>query len=87
MRWTKYNGIRIASPGRRTHIELAPTVRFGPTRLVYGYVWPDGDSFSGYVERLEPGQVEDVELGRFTEEKAARRAVEAALTSLYPEHR
>lgn len=87
MRWTKYSGIRIARPGHRTHIELAPTIRFGPTRLVYGCVWPDGESFGAYVERERPGEIEDVELGRFTTEKAARKAVEAALTKLYPEHR
>jgi hypothetical protein len=86
MRWTKYDGIRIARPGHRTHIELGSTIRFGPTRLVYGYVWTDGDSFSAYVERERPGEIEDVELGRFTTERAARKAVEAALTSFYPEH-
>ena len=86
MRWTKYSGSRIARTGHRTHIELEPTIRFGPTRLVYGYVWPDGGAFRAYVERLVPGEVEDVELGQFAAEREARKAVETALTSLYPEH-
>ena len=87
MRWTKYNGSRIARSGHRTHLVLPPTIRFGPTENVYGYVWADGNAFGAYVERLAPGAVEDVELGRFTTEKEARKAVVAALTDLYPEHR
>lgn len=80
MRWTKYSGDRIAAKGHRTFVELPPTIRFGQSSRRYGYVWPQGTAFHAYYEVLRPGQVEDVELGVFTTEKAAREAVEAALT-------
>jgi hypothetical protein len=80
MRWYSYNGDRITSKGHRTFVEIAPTIRFGPTSKRYGYVWPQDGSFRAYYEVFHPGQVEDVELGSFSNASDARRAVEAALT-------
>lgn len=79
MRWTKYNGARIPSSGHRTSIELAPTIRFGPTTRRYGCVWREGEMFAAYVEDLRPGQIEDRDLGKFASSAEARRAVEQAL--------
>lgn len=80
MRWRPYKGNRIAVPGHRTFIELPPVMRFGETIKRYGYVWREQDSFNAYVEVLQPGQVEDLELGSFRSEREARAAVESILS-------
>jgi len=82
MRWRQYKGDRIAAPGHRTFVELAPTIRFGNSRKRYGYVWGGEGLFHAYVEVHHPGQVEDLELGTFDSTGKARRAAEAALMRL-----
>lgn len=79
IRWTKYDGERIEAAGYRTFIERGPTIRFGNTTRIYGYVWPKGDRFCAYYETEGRGETVDVELGTFDSQPDARRAVEKAL--------
>lgn len=81
MRWRPYKGERIAVLGHRTFIELPPVIRFGPTTKRYGYVWSEAGAFHAYVEVLQPGQVEDLELGAFDSQRKARAAVESILSA------
>jgi len=46
-------------------------------------VWKEGESFKGYFEIDRSGEIEDVELGTFSTEAEARRAVESSLESHY----
>jgi len=80
MKWSRYDGIRICKEGWRTSVEVPPTQPYGPTSRRYGYVWSDEDGFRGYYEINRPGEVEDVEVGPFTDLVAARAAVEEALS-------
>jgi hypothetical protein len=80
MRWRRFEGARIPSRGVRTFIDVHPTIRFGDTTKRYGYVWSADGAFNASVERLHPGEVEDVDLGVFQTQGAARRAVIEALT-------
>lgn len=82
MSWRPYNGSRIPSPGVRTSIEEPATIRFGQTTRRYGCVWQADGAFRAYVERHHPGEVEDVDLGTFDSERAARRAVVEALSAV-----
>ena len=79
VRWTRYSGDRIVSPGHRMFVESAPTIRFGQASRVYGYVWPDGDCFRAYYETQHPGEIVDMDLGSFQTVFEARRSVETAL--------
>ncbi len=79
MRWRPYNGVRIERAGFRTSVTYSHKVRFAPEIRVYGCVWPSEDGWCGYFERLHPGEIEDVMLGFFPDQRSARRAVVAAL--------
>ena len=79
MRWRPYNGTRIERPGFRTSVTYSHKLRFAPEIRVYGCVWPSDGGWRAYFERLEPGQIEDVTLGLFPDQRSARRAVVAAL--------
>jgi hypothetical protein len=63
----------------RTFVEDPPPMRFAPFPRRYGCVWPEGNAFAAYYEVPRPGEIEDVDLGKFATEGEARRAVEAAL--------
>jgi hypothetical protein len=76
-RWRLYRGWRIVMPGIRTAI-WAINSR-GAQEMRYGYAWRVSDGFRAYYEVLNPGTTEDVELGTFSTEAEARRAVETAL--------
>lgn len=78
-RWSPYAGSRIRLAGHRLFVEHPATERFGPMTRCYGYVWREGEWFKAYFEVMRPGEVEDVELGRFTSQRAARGAVKSAL--------
>ncbi len=79
MRWLRYAGSRIKYAGVRTSVLLGNKVWHAEFIRIYGCVWPSNRGWSAYFERHLPGQVEDVELGWFTTERAARAAVCAAL--------
>jgi len=80
MRWRPYNGIRIERAGFRTSVTYSHKVRFAPEIRVYGCVWPSEGGWCAYFERLHPGEIEDVMLGVFPEQRSARKAIVAALT-------
>ena len=76
-RWRLYRGWRIVMPGIRTGIWVINSR--GAQEMRYGYAWRVSDGFRAYYEVLNPGTTEDVELGTFSTEAEARRAVETAL--------
>ncbi len=84
MRWTRYSGKRISKAGWRTSVELPATQPYGPTSRRYGCVWEDSEGFRGYYEVERPGEIEDIEVGPFTLESEARKAVEMSLEMTYP---
>jgi hypothetical protein len=47
-------------------------------------VWEDSEGFRGYYEVERPGEIEDIEVGPFTLESEARKAVEMSLEMTYP---
>lgn len=79
MRWRPYSGSRTERPGFRTSITHIHKVRFAPEIRAYGYVWPSDGGWCAYFERPELGQIEDVMLGWFPDQRSARRAVVSAL--------
>jgi hypothetical protein len=80
MRWRPYNGFRIERPGFRTSVTFAPRVWYEPPIRVYGCVWHSADGWRGYFERHHPGEIEDVELGPYPSQRAARAAIASALS-------
>ena len=81
MRWRPYNGIRIERAGFRTSVTYSHKVRFAPELRVHGCVWPSVDGWCGYLERLQPGEIEDVMHRCFPDQRSARRAVVTALNA------
>jgi hypothetical protein len=79
VKWTRYDGERIATAGHRMFVERGPTIRFGPVARVYGYVWPQEARFRAYYETEGKGETIDVDLGSFANVADARLAVEVAL--------
>jgi hypothetical protein len=84
MKWSRYSGTRISSAGWRTSVELPASQPFGPTSRRYGCVWEELEGIRGYYEVELSGEIEDVELGPFSSQGEARRAIENALLQQYP---
>lgn len=84
LKWRKYSGDRISSPGWRASVEIPPEASYNPTVRRYGCVWEEPDGFHCYLEVSKPGQLEDEELGTFQSLEEAKEAVQSSLLKQYP---
>lgn len=78
-RWRPYRGDRVAAPGARLSVVAGGDGPHLTPTTYHACVWPDGDVWRAYYERVTPGLVLDEELPERASEAEARRDARAAL--------